>query len=187
MKKLLIGMTVVALLAFLAVPAMAADQPEYADSVSATIEIDKMASLWALGPAFTLVQEDVPGGGVGTYGKAHRSVTLLSNCLTDLAVKLDTIPNSIQFHIVVNPNPITDWREVTELTRDAWLIWNRDKDGNYTIGAADTYQQVYTGHAPWSPATAVNVDYGIQICQQGTMPPPGDSTTVITWRITPNP
>ena len=194
MRKLLTGITVAALAALLAVPAMAA---EWEDSATATITVEKMCSLWGL-EDFSLTVEDVAGGGVGPNGKFHGQVIFLSNCNTDVYVKVDQIPNSTEFHIVVNPNPTNlDWRSVTtelspHLTSwDAWLLWDRNHDGSYKTGGnryePNTFVPVYTSHAPFSPSTTIPVDYGIQLCSEGTVPAPGTYTTEITWQIVASP
>jgi len=191
MRKLLTGITVAALLA---VPAMAA---EWTDSAMATITVEKMYSLWGLAD-FNLTVEDVAGGGVGPNGKFHGQVIFLSNCDVNVNVKVDEIPNSTEFHIVVNPNPQNfDWRFVTDegdphLTSwDAWLLWDRNHDGSYKTGGnryePNTFVPVYTSHAPFSPATTIPVDYGIQVCSEGTMPVPGVYITTITWQIVASP
>ena len=138
---------------------------------------------------FSLTVKDVAGGGVGTEGKHHGQVTFMSNCTVDVKVKVDNIPESTELHIVVNPNPPNqDWRKVGELASyDVWLLWDRYADGHYNVGDPDTWVSVYTSHAPFSSVTTIPVDYGIQLCSEGTVPDPGTYYTTITWQIAANP
>jgi len=211
MRKLVIGIAVVALLALLALPVMAAPGPNPWDGccdVDVTITIPEIAELWShlgtgqersLTPA-PIVTVTNAGGIIPQTGIAEDKLWHCSNIPVTVWVTLEStpgIPPWTRFHVIVGVTNRGDYNCV-----GAWP--NGAHGANYTIVNAtatdstitwDRGATTYSGKQPDFAYVAFDgsagpdmvphlVDYAVDAING--MPAVGSSTPTVMWTIAPS-
>ncbi|MBA7475852.1 hypothetical protein ES707_11226 [subsurface metagenome] len=210
MRKLLIGITAVAMLALLALPVMAVLEPnpwQGCCDVKVEIVIPEMAELWSdLGDAqerHSALAKPVKitnaGGIIPSEGIYQDTLKHISNINVAVSVALlGGIPPWTRFHVIVGPanrgayNCVFAWGgiagatfllgaiPITNVDADKVITWDRRSDA-YIGSELGTAYDAFTGVAT-TQIVPHAVDYAVDAING--MPIVGSRTPTVMWTIT---
>lgn len=196
MKKVLVALTIVALLGLVA---FADTNPweDDGDTVAFEVVIPNITEVWstigsgqARSSALDVELEITNAGGViPASGKAHDTISHLSNVPVKVFVTLvGNIPAWSRFHVIVgitNENDydsVATWAGRTQPAADKIITWDRRATA-YTGNQPSIEIEAFTGLAT-TASIQHKVDYAVDAING--LPPLGDASVEIIWTIASN-
>ena len=184
MRKLGILVMALVLVVGMSLGVMAITNP-FADNakVNVTIDVNEMGEMWTslsnINLNVTRADAYIPDS-----GKAHDTVSYLSNVPINVSVKLDNdIPDYTLFHIIVSPTS-TDYTSVSsdhnQVEANKIITWDK-RDGSYNQGSINTSYEAFSAPASTNIQNKM-VDYAVEA--RHAMPEEDtDANTTIVWTI----